>query len=41
MGNSTNEKITHHAGILGVGDLSPSVYGWNGPVAKLTITRVN
>lgn len=41
MGNPTNEKISHHAGILGIGDLSPAVYGWNGPVAKLTVTRIN
>lgn len=41
MGNSTNEKIQYHPGILGVGDLDPAVFGWNEPVAKLTITRVN
>ena len=33
----TNERITKHAGILGVGDLDVNTYGWNGPVAKLTI----
>jgi hypothetical protein len=41
MGNPTNEKIKYHPGILGVGDLDPSVYGWDEPVAKLTITRIN
>ena len=41
MGNSTNEKIKYHPGILGVGDLDPAVYGWDEPVAKLTITRIN
>jgi len=36
----THEKISRHAGILGVGDLDPAVFGWNDPVAKVTITRV-
>jgi hypothetical protein len=36
----TNEKIKLHRGIEGVGDLDPSVYGWKGKVAKLTITRI-
>jgi hypothetical protein len=40
-GNDTNEKIKFHPGILGVGDLDPTVYGWDEPVAKLTITRIN
>ncbi len=40
-GNSTNEKIRFHPGISGTGDLAPEVYGWDEPVAKLTITRVN
>jgi len=39
-GISTNEKIAFHPGIEGVGDLSPAVYGWDEPVAKLTITRL-
>lgn len=33
----TNERIRKHRGILGVGDLDPNIYGWQGPVAKLTI----
>ena len=41
MGNSTNDKIKYHPGLLGVGDLDPTVFGWNEPVAKLTITRIN
>ena len=40
-GNATNEKIKFHPGITGVGDLDPSIYGWNEPVAKLIITRIN
>jgi hypothetical protein len=41
MGNSTNDKIKYHPGILGVGDLDPAMFGWDEPVAKLTITRIN
>ena len=37
----TNERIRFHRGISGNGDLDPDVYGWHGPVAKVTITRVN
>ncbi len=36
----THERIKYHKGILGVGDLDPATYGWNEPVAKLTITRI-
>lgn len=32
--------ITHHPGILGVGDLIPTVHGWKDPVARITIQRV-
>ena len=32
--------IRMHPGIRGVGDLDPAVYGWDGPVAKITIRRV-
>jgi hypothetical protein len=32
--------ITYHSGILGGGDLQ-SAHNWHGPVAKLTITRVD
>jgi len=37
----THEKIRKHRGIKGTGDLDPAIYGWRGPVAKLTITRVH
>ncbi len=36
-----HRRIRFHRGISGIGDLDPSVYGWDEPVAKLTITRVN
>ncbi len=33
--------IAHHAGIqASTGDLSPAVYGWTDPVARITIQRV-
>jgi len=34
------ELIRRHPGITGVGDLDPAVYGWEEPVAKITIERV-
>jgi hypothetical protein len=37
----SHDKIKKHRGILGTGDLDPAIYGWEGPVAKLTLTRVN
>jgi len=40
MGTPTEERIRRHRGILGVGDLDPDVYGWDGAVMKLTITRI-
>lgn len=33
--------ITHHPGISGIGDLEPAAWGWEGAVAKLTITRAD
>jgi len=33
--------ISHHAGITGVGELDPSTYDWDGPVARITIERVD
>lgn len=36
----TSERIKLHKGILGIGDLDTAIYGWDEPVAKLTITRV-
>ena len=32
-------KIKRHRGIKGVGDLDPEVFGWTGPVVKVTVTR--
>jgi len=37
----THQRIRLHRGIRGTGDLDPAVYDWRGPVAKLTITRVD
>jgi hypothetical protein len=36
----TSEPIRHHRGILGIGDLDPAVWGWEGAVARVTIRRV-
>lgn len=33
------ELIRHHPGIAGIGDLDPAVYGWDNPVARITIER--
>ena len=32
--------IAPHAGITGVGELDPAVYGWDEPVVKITIERL-
>lgn len=37
----TNEKISRHPGIQGGGDLDPAVRGWDGPVAKVIIERID
>jgi len=37
----THERISYHRGILGIGDLDPATYGWDEPVAKLTVTRIS
>lgn len=34
-----NGVITHHPGILGVGDLDASINDWDNPVAKITVER--
>lgn len=34
------ELIREHPGITGAGDLDPAVYGWTGPVARITVERV-
>ena len=39
-GTTSYERIHFHPGIMGTGDLDPAVYGWEEPVAMLTITRV-
>ncbi len=39
-GIDTRERIRKHAGIHGDGDLDPAIWGWEGPVAKLTIRRI-
>ncbi len=36
----THQRIKTHSGIQGIGDLDPAVFGWDNPVAKLTITRI-
>ena len=39
--NPDDEGYVHiHRGIHGVGDLSPAIYDWRNPIAKVTITRI-
>jgi Spondin_N len=33
--------VRHHEGITGRGDLSPAVYDWDGPAARITIERTS
>ncbi len=40
QGTPTSEPIRLHAGIHGGGDLDPNVYGWDDPVARVTIRRI-
>ena len=40
MGTETRERIRAHRGIKGDADLDPEKWGWSGPVARLTITRL-
>jgi Spondin_N len=42
-GSGTDEfrRIRRHRGIMGTGDLDADVYGWEGRVAKITITRID
>ena len=35
------ELIRPHQGITGIGELDPALYGWEDPVARFTIQRVN
>lgn len=36
-----NGVITMHPGIMGNSNLVPSIHGWNNPVVKVTITRID
>ncbi len=38
---ATSDDIARHRGISGVGDLDPSVYGFEKRVAKITVQRMN
>jgi hypothetical protein len=33
--------ISHHTGITGAGELSPAVYGWSGPAARIAVERLS
>jgi hypothetical protein len=33
--------IRHHEGITGRGELSPALYDWDGPVARITIQKIS
>ncbi len=37
----TSDVIRRHANIQGVGDLSVALHGWQGPVARITIARID
>jgi hypothetical protein len=37
----THTPITNHPGILGIGDMDPATYGWQDPVGRVTITRID
>lgn len=38
---ATSDVIRRHPNIQGVGDLSPALHGWQGPVARITIERID
>ena len=40
MRDPTHQRIQNHQGIKGGADIDPAMYGWSGPVARLTITPV-
>ncbi len=40
MRDPTRQRITNHRGIQGGADIDPAMYGWSGPVARLTITPI-
>jgi hypothetical protein len=33
--------IRHHPGVTGGDDLEPGIHGWEGPVVRVTVTRIN
>ncbi len=35
-----NGVIRNHRGIRGTGDLDPDIFDWNGPVVRVTVTRI-
>jgi hypothetical protein len=41
MGTEEMRPIHRHRGIMGFGDLDPETYGWDGPVARVTIRRLD
>ncbi len=41
MGTDEHEVIGYHMGITGVGDLSAAMYGWDEPVARVTVRRID
>jgi hypothetical protein len=41
VGTPTRERISLHDGIQGTGDLDPDKWGWEGPVATLTVERLD
>ncbi len=40
MGTDEHEAIAPHMGITGTGDLSAEMYGWDEPVARVTVRRI-
>jgi hypothetical protein len=41
MGTDEHRRIRHHRGLTGAGELDPGLYGWRGPVAKVTLRRLD
>jgi len=41
MGTDEHKVVRRHRGIMGVGDLDPETYGWEGRVAKVTVRRID
>ena len=41
MGTDEEKVISHHMGIMGTGDLAAATYGWEGPVARVTVRRID